>query len=293
MERVTLASGIELDVEDRGPRDAPAIVFLHGFPESHRTWRHQIPHLADRFRCIAPDQRGYCGSSKLPEVDAYTPDKLIGDIFQLADAMDVEKFTLVGHDWGGAIAWGGGLMGQAMGRVERLAIMNAPHPAIFQRLLYTDPVQRAASQYMRAFRDPANDALVREHGLGALLLKAVNWAGSPALEDAEKARMLQEWQDREAAFAMLNWYRASPIVVPPADAPFEVPAGAHLPDLPKLSIPTLVVWAMDDLALPPCNLQGLDQLIEDLTLVKVPECGHFVPWEAPREVNAALDDFLA
>lgn len=293
MQRITLASGIELDVEDRGPRDAPAIIFLHGFPESHRTWRHQLPHLEERFRCIAPDQRGYCGSSKPQDVEAYTPDKLIGDIFQLADALGVETFTLVGHDWGGAIAWGGGLMGQALGRVERLVIMNAPHPAIFQRLLYTDPVQRAASQYMRAFRDPANDALVREHGLGALLLKAVNWAGSPALEEAEKARMMQEWLNREAAFGMLNWYRATPIVVPPADAPIEIPAGVHLPELPRLTIPTLVIWALDDIALPPVNLVGLDEHVADLTVVEVPDCGHFVPWEAPDRVNAALDEFLA
>lgn len=308
LERITLASGIELDVEDRGPRDAPAIVFLHGFPESHRTWRHQIPHLEDRFRCIAPDQRGYCGSSKPVKVEAYRPDRLIGDIFQLADALGIEKFTLVGHDWGGAIAWGGGLMGQALGRVERLAIMNAPHPAIFQRLLYTDPVQRAASQYMRAFRDPANDALVREQGLAALIVKAF---GGPdlstlpenereslvamatrAVDPAERAIQLAQWEDSDAAFGMLNWYRATPIVVPPADAPFEIPDGANLPELPRLTIPTLVIWALDDMALPPVNLEGLEDVIDDLTLVKVPDCGHFVPWEAPDKVNAALDEFL-
>jgi pimeloyl-ACP methyl ester carboxylesterase len=205
----------------------------------------------------------------------------------------VKKFTLVGHDWGGAIAWGGGLMGQALGRVERLIIMNAPHPAIFQRLLYTDPVQRAASQYMRAFRDPANDVLVQEHGLGALLMKALNWSVSPALEEAEKARMMQEWLNREAAFGMLNWYRATPIMVPPADAPFEIPDGTQLPELPKLTIPTLVIWALDDMALPPVNLDGMENVAEDLTLVKIPDCGHFVPWEAPDKVNAALDEFLA
>src|SRR3546814_10533202 len=100
--RVKLANGIELHVVDEGPRDAPALIFLHGFPESHRTWRHQIAHFSDRFRCIAPDQRGYRGSSKPQEVEAYTPDKLIGDVFQLADALGIGKFTIVGHDWGGA-----------------------------------------------------------------------------------------------------------------------------------------------------------------------------------------------
>ena len=88
--RVKLSTGVELDVVDMGPRDAPALIFLHGFPESHRTWRHQLPHFATRFRCIAPDQRGYRGSSKPQEVDAYTPVKLIADIFALADALGVD-----------------------------------------------------------------------------------------------------------------------------------------------------------------------------------------------------------
>src|SRR3546814_15279428 len=104
--RVVLATGVELDTVDMGPKDAPALIFLHGFPESHRTWRHQLPHFSDRFRCIAPDQRGYRGSSKPRDAADYTPDKLIADIFALADALGVGEFTVVGHDWGGAIAWG-------------------------------------------------------------------------------------------------------------------------------------------------------------------------------------------
>ena len=290
--RVTLASGIELDVVDQGPKDAPALIFLHGFPESHRTWRHQIAHFSDRFRCIAPDQRGYRGSSKPREVEAYTPDKLIGDIFQLADALGIEKFTIVGHDWGGAIAWGTAISGQMNGRVERAIIANAPHPAIFQKLLYLDPHQRESSQYVRGFRDPKNDDLVREKGLVGILMQEVKWDRASAMEDEERAKLLEEWQDRAAAFGMLNWYRASPLVVPPMDAPFELPEDYQPPQLPRLTIPTLVIWALDDVALPPANIEGLDQVIDDLTVAEVPDCGHFVPWEAPEKVNAAMDAFL-
>ena len=206
--------------------------------------------------------------------------------------MGIERFTIVGHDWGGAISWGAALLGQVTGRVPRVAIMNAPHPQIFQKLLYTDAVQRSASQYMRAFRDTANDALVREHGLGALIAKAVGWAASPGMEPAYRDQLLADWQDREAAIGMLNWYRATPMVVPPEDAPLEVPADARLPELPKLTIPTLVIWAMDDLALPPANIEGLDEVVEDLTLVEVPDCGPFVQWEQPGKVNSALDAWL-
>lgn len=292
-QRVTLASGIELDVVDVGPRDGPALIFLHGFPESHRTWRHQIAHFADRFRCIAPDQRGYRNSSKPQEVEAYTPDKLIGDIFQLADALGVGEFTIVGHDWGGAIAWGVAIGGQLNGRVSRCVIANAPHPAVFQKLLYTNQVQRAASQYMRGFRDTGNDALVREHGLAGILMKEVKWERAAQMEPEEREALIEEWQDRAAAFGMLNWYRASPVDVPPLDAPYALPEGWTPPPLPRLTIPTLVIWAMDDLALPAENLDGLDEVVDDLTVVKVHGCGHFVPWEAPAKVNAAMDEFLA
>ena len=292
-QRVRLASGIELDVVDVGPRAAPVLIFLHGFPESHRTWRHQIAHFADRFRCIAPDQRGYRGSSKPQEVEAYTPDKLIGDIFQLADALDVAEFTIVGHDWGGAIAWGVAIGGQMNGRVTRCIIANAPHPAIFQKLLFTNEHQRKSSQYMRGFRDPANDALVREHGLAGILMKEVKWDRPSQMEPDERDRLLAEWQDRDAAFGMLNWYRGSPVNVPPLDAPYALPERWTPPPIPKLTIPTLVIWAMDDLALPPENLEGLDEVVEDLTIARVPDCGHFVPWEAPDKVNAAMEDFLA
>lgn len=291
--RVKLASGIELDVLDLGPRDASVLIFLHGFPDSHRTWRHQIAHLSGHYRCIAPDQRGYRGSSKPAGVENYTPDKLIGDVFQLADALGVGPFTVVGHDWGGAIAWGVAIMGQLNGRVTRAVVMNAPHPVIFPKLLYTNRQQRQASQYFRVFRDPASDELVAQFGLGGVLLKAFGEVPeNPKMDPAERAALMEDYANREASIAMLNWYRASPMEVLDMDAPYALPAGWQPPALPKLTIPTLVVWAMEDMALPAANLDGLDEVIEDLTLVQVPGCGHFVQWEAPEQVNAALDAFL-
>ena len=290
--RVTLANGIELDVQDVGPRGGEVLIFLHGFPESHRTWRHQIGHFSGRYRCIAPDQRGYRGSSAPQDASQYTPDKLIGDIFLLADALGVGSFTIVGHDWGGAIAWGTALRGQADGRVTRAVIANAPHPLIFGKLLYTHEGQRAASQYIRAFRAPEADAIVREHGLKGLLLREVRWDRGANLEEEERAALLQDWANPDNAIAMLNWYRGSPLVVPQMDAPYELPADYAPPQLPNLAIPTLVIWAMDDLALPAANLDGLDDLVDDLTIAQVPDCGHFVPWEAPEAVIEAMEEFL-
>lgn len=297
-QRVKLSTGVELDVVDIGPRDAPVLIFLHGFPESHRTWRYQLPHFADRFRCIAPDQRGYRGSSKPQDVESYTPDKLIADVFALADALGVGEFTVVGHDWGGAIAWGVALGGQPdglhpawSGRVTRAVIANAPHPAIFQRLLQTNEQQRAASQYISIFRDPASDAIIEAHGIAGILAHA--FAGrvpSGGIQPPDEiARLLKDWEDRDTCRAMINWYRGSPAIVPAMDAPYAEPPAVPFP---RLTIRTLVIWALDDVALPPCNLDGMADLVPAVEIVHVADCGHFVPWEAPDAVNAAMDAFL-
>ncbi|WP_340586779.1 alpha/beta hydrolase [Erythrobacter alti] len=292
LSRVTLPNGIQLDVWDSGPRDAPVLVFLHGFPENHRTWRHQIEHLNTRYRCIAPDQRGYGNSSRPEGAEHYEVPALVGDVFGLAQALGVASFTIIGHDWGGALAWGVAAFGQASGVVTRTVIANAPHPAVFQRLLFADEAQRAASQYMRDFRDPANDALVREHGLAALLMKAIKSERKVGNDPAEQKLLFEQWADPERAIAMLNWYRASGIAVPPMEEPVGLPEKYADPAFPKLEMPTLVIWGMQDEALLPANLDGLGDWVSDLTVEQVPEAGHFIPWEAPDAVNAALDAFL-
>ncbi len=312
--RVRLASGIELEIDDCGAADAPALIFLHGFPENRHTWRQQIAHLSAHYRCIAPDQRGYGASSKPAGVAAYAPQALVGDVFQLADALGIARFTVVGHDWGGALAWAVAAWGQIDGRVERLVVANAPHLDLFQRLLYLDPHQRRASQYVRMFRNPAVDGAVHRSGLAPLLARAFG-AALPGdswrtrlrqrwqalnmaltmlrrLPAADRSERRRQWADPATAMAMLNWYRASPLVVPPMDAPYALPAG-HAADPAQVTIPTLVIWAMDDIALPAINLDGLDAVVSDLRIVRVPHCGHFVPWEAPAAVNAALSAFLA
>jgi pimeloyl-ACP methyl ester carboxylesterase len=291
MTRVSLATGVELDAVDIGPRDAPVLMFLHGFPESHRTWHHQLTEFSKDYRCIAPDQRGYRHSSKPTGVESYTFDKMTMDAFALADALGVSKFTVVGHDWGGAVAWGVALSGGA--RVEHCIILNAPHPYLFQKAVIDDPDQRAASQYITAFRDPANDALIAEHGLVGLLAKVVKWSRSPAMKDDYRDAMMADWRIPGAAMGMINWYRGSAIQVPAIDeANPPRPAFLDAP-FPSVKMPTLVVWAMDDLALRPSLIDTLGDFVDDLTLVRVPDCGHFITWEAPDAVNAAMRDFLS
>ena len=270
--RLSLSTGIEMDAFTAGDPANPAIIFLHGFPESHRTWRHQIAHFSDCFYCIAPDQRGYRGTSKPQEVEAYTADKLTADIFALADALDVQEFTIAGHDWGGAIAWSVALNGQPegfnpkwAGRVPRAIIANAPHPYLFQRLLITDMGQRASSQYIRAFRDPANDELIREHGLTGLLLEVQsNGINRPAWNPKSARRCSRTGKIAKPVSACSTGIAPRRLYVPAMDEEAQIPAFAA-GEFPKLNIPTLIIWAMDDLALPPSNIEGIEALVPEVT----------------------------
>src|SRR6185369_10417962 len=161
--RVALSTGVTLNVALAGDPAAPAVILLHGFPESHRTWREIAPRLQDFFYLVMPDQRGFGGSDRPQEVEAYKTDILIDDIFALADALSIESFALVGHDWGGAIAWPAALRNDP--RLTRLAIVNAPHPLIFQKSLIEDEAQREASQYINWFRNPGAEKALEAMGL--------------------------------------------------------------------------------------------------------------------------------
>ena len=286
--RVVLPTGVELDVTHGGPDGAPAIFFLHGFPESARTWRYQLADLSRNYRVFAPDQRGFARSSKPSGVDNYTHEKPIGDLIALADLFGVERFTLVGHDWGGAIAWAAAL-GHA-DRIERLAIVNAPHPLVFQRSTFDDMDQRKASQYIRAFRVPGMETHIA-NDLDNFFEKTFSGHFELTLSDAEKAAYIDEWSQPGAIEAMLNWYRAAPIIVPAMDETPERPAYLDAP-FPVLKMPVLVVWGMNDRALTPSQLSGLDDLVSDLRLVRVPDAGHFITWEKPEAVTSALREFL-
>jgi pimeloyl-ACP methyl ester carboxylesterase len=288
---VKLRTGVTLNVALAGDRANRAVVMLHGFPESHRTWREVAPRLQDRFFLVMPDQRGFAGSDRPQEVEAYKIDILVDDIFALTDVVGLERFALVGHDWGGAIAWAAALRGDP--RLTRLAIVNAPHPVIFQKSLIGDADQRAASQYINAFRTPGFEKAVEAMGWRMFLDKTFSGhVDVSKIPQDEKQQYIAEWSQPGTFTAMLNWYRAANVMVPPPGV--TVP----LPDLlvrafPKVTIPTLVIWGMKDTALLPVQLEGLDRLVEDLTIVRLPDAGHFAPWEAGEEVAAALELFLA
>lgn len=288
--RVELSTGVTLNVALDGLADAPPVILLHGFPESHRTWREIAPLLGERFRLIMPDQRGYAGSDRPQEVRDYRSEVLVDDIFALAGKLALESFALVGHDWGGVIAWAAAARGDR--RLTKLAIINAPHPVIFQKSLIENAEQRAASQYITAFRTPGFEQAIEAMGPDAFFDKVIGSnAGEAKILEAEKQQYLADWAQPGALSAMLNWYRAAKVVVPPPGVTVPIPE-LVLGIFGKLGVPTLVIWGMKDPALLPVQLEGLDRLVDDLAVVRLPDAGHFAPWEAPDDVARALEDFL-
>jgi pimeloyl-ACP methyl ester carboxylesterase len=290
-QRLPLSTGITMNVALAGPDEAPAVILLHGFPESHRTWRALAPLLADRLRLIMPDQRGFGDSDRPQHVEAYRTETLLGDLFALADALGIESFALVGHDWGGAIAWAAAIKGDP--RVERLAIINSPHPLIFQKSLIEDEAPRAASQYMRAFRDPNFERFVEGIGFEAFFDKSFSkHVDIASIAADERAIYIEQWSRPGALTAMLNWYRASKLVVPQPGITVGIP-DLVLRAFPQIKVPVRVIWGLEDKALLPVQLEGIGEVGENVEVFPLKGVGHFAPWEAPEQVAEALGPFLA
>ncbi len=284
LQRIALSTGVELDVQIAGDPAHPPVILLHGFPESHRTWRGIVPDLARDHYVIAPDQRGYARSSKPEGVEAYAADRIVADLLALADHLGIDRFTLVGHDWGGAVAWVAAL--GRPDRVARLVIVNAPHPLLFQRALFDEPDQRRASQYITRFRDTRIDQGLTGAGLETFLGSTFAQHITGAIAGADKAAYLDEWSQPGAMTAMLNWYRASGVVVPGMDEQPPRPAFLDKP-FPPVTQETLVIWGTRDRALLPVLVDGLPPYVPQLTVEKI-DAGHFVPWEKPDAVVAAM-----
>lgn len=290
-ELLPLSTGILMNVAIAGPHDAPPAILLHGFPESHRTWREIAKRLVGKVRLIMPDLRGFGQTDRPTDIGAYTTETLIADIFALADELEIERFALVGHDWGGAIAWAAALRSHP--RIDRLGIVNAPHPLIFQKSLIEDEAQRAASQYITVFRDPGMEAAVARMGFETFFDKTFSKHVDLALiPENERARTIADWSRPGALTAMFNWYRASQIVVPAVSESAATPEWVER-GVPKLRIPVRVIWGLEDRALLPLQLEGIGEVGNDVEVFTLKGVGHFAPWEAPDMVADALAPFLA
>lgn len=279
-----------------GDPGAPMLLCLHGFPEYWGGWKDIMPYLAETFHVVAPDQRGFGKSFKPIGEEAYRTRNLVRDAAALADHLcPDEPFLLFGHDWGSSVAYAFAFAASA--RLRGLIVANGVHPYTFQKAIIDDPDQRAASQYMRFLRSDGAAAVMREDNYRRTLNMIAGFSRSDWMGEETRAGYLEAWSAEGAMEAMLNWYRSSPVIVPPAEQPAEelvdqVPVLGLPAEALQVKVPHLVVWGEKDEALRPSCLQGLDRFAEDLVIEKVSDCGHWILHERPDRVAAIVNDWV-
>lgn len=300
-----LPHGITLSCRACGERGRPVLMFLHGFPEAAFIWDALLEHFArpehGGFRCVAPNLRGFERSSAPPEVKDYRPKHLVQDVLALIalETGGAPLAALVAHDWGGAVAWN--LANQHPTHLQKLVIINSPHPGTFLRELQRNPAQQAASAYMNFLIRPDAAALLAEKDHARLFgffenMGAARNPGTPGaplgagwLTEAVRAQYRAVWA--HGLDGGLNYYRASPLR--PASASDPAAAAVSLPpEAVRIEVPTLVLWAQDDIALLPALCEGLEVHVPDLKLVPLPQATHWVVHEQPQRVMAEIAAFL-
>ena len=272
------ANGLRFHVALAGPGDGPLVILLHGFPEFWYAWRHQADALANAgYRVAMPDQRGYGDSDKPRGLSHYVLDTLADDVVALAAALGGGRFAVVGHDWGGMVAWQ--LASRKPAGLTGAAILNAPHPATFASFAMTHPLQAMRSAYVPLFQLPwLPELLLGARGHAALALALTGTSRPGTFDEAALARYRTAWSAEGALTCMLDWYRAMPLARP-ATA--------------RIRVPVRIVWGDRDTALEKGLAEAGAARCEHAQVLHVREATHWVHHEEPAVVNAALTDFLA
>lgn len=270
-----------------GRAGAPVLLFLHGFPEYSAAWAELADRLSDTYHCIAPDQRGYGQSWAPAQVSAYRTSELVGDMAALIAHLG-GPVTVVGHDWGSAVAYGLAMFQPAL--VERLIVMNGVHPGPFQRAMAAGGAQTDASQYIHTLkRDGIEDWLSKDDYANLLRTFSakmdMGWL-TPDKLAAYKA----EWSRPGRLTGMLNWYRASPLVLGGPGQAMEAPS--YPADKFRVTMPHLLIWGMDDTALLPEATDGLEAYCDALTRINIPDADHWLAHQHPDRVARIIRDWI-
>ncbi|WP_319826278.1 alpha/beta hydrolase [Thalassovita sp.] len=271
-----------------GKAGSPVMLFLHGFPEYSGAWMDLAPLLADRFHCVAPDLRGY-GQSWAPQgVDAYRAGEMVGDMAALIAHLGGGPVTVVGHDWGSAVAYGLAMFHPQL--VNRLIVMNGVHPGPFQRALAAGGAQTDASQYMHVLKRDGSEDWLAEDDFANMLRAFSAKMDMRWLTPDKLAAYKTEWARPGRLTGMVNWYRASPLKY---GGPGEtVPAPSFPTDKFRVPMPHLLIWGLDDTALLPEATEGLEDYCDALTRVEVPDADHWIAHQQPQKVAQIITDWL-
>ena len=273
-------NGIFLHCAEQGR--GPVIVCLHGFPEFWYCWRHLMNAFSPDFRVVAPDLRGYNLSDKPDGTAAYRIPVLVEDVRSLIQSIDAGPVTLVAHDWGGVIAWALALRYPEC--IERLVILNAPHPTLFARELKNNPVQQKASAYIPLLQSSRSEAILSENNFQWLQQAVFDGCRNPSGFTAQdRQAYLQAWAQPGALTGMVNYYRAG-TTGPEKHRSEKIE--------PVIEVPTLVIWGEKDVALTPDLLNGLEDYVPSLEIQRIPDATHWVQQDAPDRVNGYIQDFI-
>ncbi len=296
---VDLTSGATLSCRASGRPGAPVLLFLHGFPEAAFVWDTMLEQFSDRYRCVAPNLRGFEQSSSPPQPEAYRMKHLIADLDALItkvvepDGGPLE--ALVAHDWGGAVAWTFAVRRPQL--LKRLVIINSPHPATFLRELQHNPEQQRASAYMNFLCRPDAEKLLAENDFSRLWPMFSYMGAADAshergvwLTDAMRDQYRAVWS--AGLTGGCNYYRASPLR-PPTPHDTSVMQISFEPDFVTVKVPTHVIWAEADIALLASLLDGLEAFVPNMRLVRVPGASHWIVHERPAFIAAQIETSLA
>lgn len=268
------------------------IMFVHGFPEFWYEWEKQLVEFGQDYQAVAPDMRGYNLSSKPADIEKYHAKDLVADLRALAEHLGHDKYVMVGHDWGGAVAWSAAMRYPEM--LEKLVIINSPHPAVFARELLHNPDQQTASQYMLMLRSAEAERVLSENNFARLMDVLVQFGSKWEMSAETRQKYSEAWSQPGALTGSLNYYRASPLY-PPTSKDDEALIASIL-NLPKemlaVKVPTLVIWGEQDRALLTGNLDGLEEYIEDVTVKRIPAGTHWVIHEQPELINSLIREFI-
>jgi len=283
-----LPHGITLSCRASGAADAPRrAIFLHGFPEAAFVWDEVLAAMPAGWRCVAPNLRGYAGSSAPTDVAAYRPKHLVADLAALVDAMagpGQPIDLLVAHDWGGGVAWNfAALLPQ---RVRQLVIINSPHPGALVRELQANAEQQAASAYMRELIHPQAASRLAADDFAFLFSKLGRGGQAAWLTPELRQQYRAVWS--QGLDGALNYYRASPLRPPEGPVDDSLRTLVLPPSVVNVQVPTTVLWGEDDHALRPGLLDGLDTWVPDLQIHRLPGASHWIVHEQPAWVMGHL-----
>jgi pimeloyl-ACP methyl ester carboxylesterase len=259
------------------------VIFLHGFPEFWYAWRRQLDAVGKTHHAVAVDMRGYNLSSKPKGTRAYEATVVANDIIALADHLGAEKFTVVGHDWGGVIAWR--LASLYPDRLDHLVIINAPHLAVMRRELLHNPKQQIASSYVLFLRMPGSHRILSASNFRMLRPILDRGVAHGYFDESDVAAYIAAWSEPDAMRGSVAYYKAVDLISTLRKRPAT--------DERAITVPTLVIWGERDRYLLRGNLDGLEAYVKNLTVRRVPDASHWIVHEKPDLINKLLLDYLS